>query len=758
MVIYGNNLHEKLFGIAISKDYLKYNTPFCEFVEDPNLQVDLDIAINFNKAINGNTQAAYDVTELLTLSSGFIDWSTTNFYVDKMVNIPVVFSNVIDELYDRFANPANYASTNVDDTVGGIAGGVAGRSGFRDSFQDKLNTALADCLNSPCNIFSVTSDSIGRLSQPASTKTDRNTFGVGTLSGTFTNIINGLDQAVYNKIPAVFQNALTDITQLTQKAIGNTQAILAGKKNTDELINLAQNGSSMRDTSKMYRYTPDIKSYYDYSAAGSAILTQIKSKMGGCFDKFQHAYRYNPYEDNLSSPMTVQTHQYNGIQYETDPVGVFNNTTRGQERLRNATSQAPNKPKIISSGETFISESLALPKSNTGGGNYSVFAGFIDKDSKTFYVDNLNTAKTGNTDDDLTMSGVGCFGANIIKMCPSDFIKSADELNGLSRALAGDALIDAPYIVNKYSTGYSHDLRSEAFEQIQTGKIFNDGVAVSEKLWRYLTSSGFKAGNFYSLARSNQNFVAARVVGKTNNDWKLFKIVDCNLQSKYNVDFTPAAYKHLFGKINGYSIKKSTATNSILQASGWKALVPYHGDGNIEVKICTGDLNQIKEQLKIGETTNTGGSWEDWLVLGDSPTRSGGYGSMNSKLLDKLVEVAKTAGYKLTIISGYRSPAYNTKVGGVTVSDKSYKERTRHSAHTRRNAVDVTVSDKSYKERTRLIQIAIDKGIRGVGVYSSSLHFDIESKRAWGPSFSRTSLYRVAWAQEVLKNNGYAIS
>ena len=120
---------------------------------------------------------------------------------------------------------------------------------------------------------------------------------------------------------------------------------------------------------------------------------------------------------------------------------------------------------------------------------------------------------------------------------------------------------------------------------------------------------------------------------------------------------------------------------------------------------------------------------------------------MNSKLLDKLVEVAKTAGYKLTIISGYRSPAYNTKVGGA-----------KNSAHTRRNAVDVTVSDKSYKERTRLIQIAIDKGIRGVGVYSSSLHFDIESKRAWGPSFSRTSLYRVAWAQEVLKNNGYAIS
>ena len=612
MVIYGNNLHEKLFGIAISKDYLKHNTPFCEFVEDPDLQVDLDIAINFNKAINGNLQAAYDVTELLTLSSGFIDWSTTNFYVDKMVNIPVIFSSVIGELHDRFANPANYASSNADDTVGGIAVGVAGRSGFRDSFQNKLNTALADCLNSPCNIFSATSDSIGRLSQPASTKTDRNTFGVGTLSGTFTNIINGLDQAVYNKIPAVFQNALTDITQVTQKAIGNTQAILAGKKDIKELIKLAQNGSSMRDTSKMYRYTPDIKSYYDYSAAGSAILTQIKGKMGGCFDKFQHSYRYNPYEDNLSSPMTVQTHQYNGIQYETDPVGVFENTTTGEERLKDAISQRPSNPKIIAEGDTFISESLSLPTSNTGAGNYSVFAGFIDTEAKTFYVDNLTTDRTGKEGDDLTMSGTGCFGDSI-KMCPSDIISSADQLNGLAAALdnTGAPLPDVQYIVNKFKNGYHHELSSEAFEQIQQDKIFNDGVAVSRRLWDSLTGPGFIGGSFKELGKKNKSFVAARIVGNNNAAWKLFKMVDRNEQRKNNVDFTPAAHKHLFGSISGKQrtsfardreteIKETElikAQDKIFADAGWEALVPIHDKRDIEIKICIGDINQIKNQL-----------------------------------------------------------------------------------------------------------------------------------------------------------------
>ena len=657
MVIYGNNLHEKLFGIAISKDYLKYNTPFCEFVEDPDLQVDLDIAINFNKAINGNIQAAYDVTELLTLSSGFIDWSTTNFYVDKMMNIPTIFSGVIGELHDRFANPANYPSTNVNDTVGGIAGGVAGRSGFRDSFQNKLNTALADCLNSPCNIFLATSDSIGRLSQPASTKTDRNTFGVGTLSGTFTNIINGVDQAVYNKIPAIFQNALTDITQLTQKAIGNTQAILAGKKNIKELINLAQNGSSMRDTTKMYRYTPDIKSYYDYSAAGSAILTQIKGKMGGCFDKFQHAYRYNPYEDNLSSPMTVQTHQYNGIQYETDPVGVFNNTTSGQDRQTDATSLEviPNvSAAYLYTDDMLISKTLILPSQNTGKGQYSVFGGFIDKDNKILYTDDLTTNKTGNRYDDSTMSGYGCYDTSFCQFCPSFIIDPVPGISSIPAGLdreKGSILTDSQFIINKYSNGYSHNETADGFEKIHSpeSKIFNDGVAVSEWLWNYLTKHTKPGGMFKTLGRANKSFVAARKVGKPNTKWKLFKIVDINSQELYNVDFTPAAYKHLFGKVESRILNKRelagdgvTAKNEAIKNAGWQWRIPEHGStgDDIEVKICTGDIKQIKNQLNsVTAESGTVGTARPRIPVGVSDYDR--YRTLNVEFDDALLKIKK---------------------------------------------------------------------------------------------------------------------
>lgn len=756
MVIYSNNLHEKLFGIAISKDYIKYNTPFCEFVEDPELEVDVGLAINFNKAINGNIQAAYDLTEVLTLSSGIIDWSTINFYVDKMLNIPAIFDSAITELQDRFTNPGNYQST--DDFVN------PNNTGFRRSFQSRLNTALEDCLNSPCNIFAATSDSIGRLSQPASTKTDRNTFGVGTLSSNFTNIINGLDQTVYNKIPAIFQNAFIDITQLTQKAVSNTQSILAGKKDLNELIALARNGNSMRDTSKTYRYTPDIKSYYDYSAAGTAILTQIKNKMGGCFDKFQHAYRYNPYENNLSTPMTVQTQQYNGVQYETDPVGVFNNTTSGQDRQTDATSLEviPNvSAAYLYTDDMFISKTLILPSRHTGNGQYSVFGGFIDKDKKILYTDDLTTKKTGSVGDHNTMLGYGCYNKSFCQFCPSFIIDPDPGIPGITDGLVqgtGSILTDSQFIINKYSNGYSHNETATGFEKIHSpeSKIFNDGVAVSEWLWNYLTKNTKHGGMFKKLGFANKSFVAARKVGKPNTEWKLFKIVDRNTQTLYNVDFTPAAYKHLFGKVESRILNKReladdvvTAKNEAIKNAGWQWRIPEHGSNgdDIEVKICTGDLNDIKNQLKVDNEINTGGGWEEWLILGDSPIKNGGYEAINSKLLDRLVDVAKAAGYKLKLISGYRSPKYNTQVGGA-----------KSSAHTRRNAVDITVSDKSYKERVRLIQIAIDKGIRGIGVYNTSLHFDIEGKRAWGPNYSRTSLPSVSWAQPVLSKNGYAIS
>jgi hypothetical protein len=39
-------------------------------------------------------------------------------------------------------------------------------------------------------------------------------------------------------------------------------------------------------------------------------------------------------------------------------------------------------------------------------------------------------------------------------------------------------------------------------------------------------------------------------------------------------------------------------------AAGWEVIVPGHGDGDIEVKICAGDISQIKQQLLAQSPAN----------------------------------------------------------------------------------------------------------------------------------------------------------
>jgi hypothetical protein len=203
MVIYGNNLHEKLQGIAISKDYIKYATPLCDLVDDPELAPDIDLAVNFNQAINGDPIAATRFTDTLILSGYLFDTSTKEYYRNKMTSNPKVWGNLIRDIKSGFENNA-----------------------FKD--------ALKDCLNSPCNLFAETSDSVARLAQVASTKNGSNSFGVGDLSATFINITNGLDDAVTKKLPAIFSGAALELTQNVKSARSNIEAVVAGKKNLNE--------------------------------------------------------------------------------------------------------------------------------------------------------------------------------------------------------------------------------------------------------------------------------------------------------------------------------------------------------------------------------------------------------------------------------------------------------------------------------------------------------------------------------------------
>ncbi|WP_324132356.1 transglycosylase SLT domain-containing protein [Bosea sp. (in: a-proteobacteria)] len=78
----------------------------------------------------------------------------------------------------------------------------------------------------------------------------------------------------------------------------------------------------------------------------------------------------------------------------------------------------------------------------------------------------------------------------------------------------------------------------------------------------------------------------------------------------------------------------------------------------------------------------------------------------------------------LEVVSGYRDPARNARVGGA-----------KGSQHIQGNAIDINIEKLSEEDRARVIETAYKAGARGIGIYPGgrSLHFDVrETPTAWG--------------------------
>lgn len=113
--------------------------------------------------------------------------------------------------------------------------------------------------------------------------------------------------------------------------------------------------------------------------------------------------------------------------------------------------------------------------------------------------------------------------------------------------------------------------------------------------------------------------------------------------------------------------------------------------------------------------------------------RSGVDRRVDPALLQVMANVARDFGETLMITSGYRSPSYNSRVGGA-----------KKSQHMLGKAVDFVIQGRgmSTADKAQLIELCSKHGATGVGVYNTSMHADIRSgsRAAWGPSYSRSSI------------------
>jgi len=496
---------------------------------------------------------------------------------------------------DRWANPADWD----------------------DDFQFDFNKALKDCLNSPCNLFTETSDSIGRMAQSASTKTSDNTFGVGALSGSFINMIDGLDQTIFNKIPTIFQDGFTEIVQVANKAFTNTQAVLAGKKNLSTLNDRVNNGQSFRSPGEVFRYTPDVKSYYDYSAASSNILSKIKEDLAGCFNRFEFKYRYNPYENNMSRPLGEKVNHVNGRDYDSDATGTVDRSSNNSMRMSRQTSVGPGiiVPSGINTvGDSYMDDDVRIsaiynldPRSKKTHNHYSVFASFIDTDTKTLWYEDYDA--TAN--DVLTLQGTSNIGSNYrigvsVQGTNNDFIKRALNQSDISSS----ELKRYGYSTQAgtYAAGLKHiitDVGMETLYNTPNTNIINDGVAVSKGLFKSFMNDPklwHGSASYVKPQRANEFFVAARPA--KGGAWKFYKVCDSNGQKNHNVDFTMGAYQHFltandYGKLTAAST--GIARRRDIPGTDWTRVLKVFQKniGTMEVRVCQGNIDNIKARLGI---------------------------------------------------------------------------------------------------------------------------------------------------------------
>ena len=87
--------------------------------------------------------------------------------------------------------------------------------------------------------------------------------------------------------------------------------------------------------------------------------------------------------------------------------------------------------------------------------------------------------------------------------------------------------------------------------------------------------------------------------------------------------------------------------------------------------------------------------------------------NMNQELVEILDIIRSRFGRPIKINSGYRTPQWNTKVGGVPLS-----------AHTKGTAVDLEIVNSS--ARYTVIKLALENRIKRIGLAKDFIHLDID--------------------------------
>lgn len=600
MVIYTHNLHEKLFGYAISREFIKYQTPFCDLLDDPTLILDFELAIGFNQAINGNLNARENFTNTLILCSTDIDMSTLEFYKHKMETYPI-FATEISRI--------NYTFGNINRLPGDNGG-----------FIDKLKNALKDCLNSPCNLFTPTSNSVGKLAQGTLFANDTSVLAAGSLKDAVATFTGGIDACLFNKIPAAFQNGIANLKLIGKNAWSESQTMLT-KDSLPELIEKAQNGESLRTNTSGYRYTPDIKSYFDLNGIASAILGGVASDMGDCFRRYQQSVRYNPYDPNQNQSFVSRSpivDQANGTTYYRTSIGPPININTGGELQPNLSVNSTGNKRVEVTAETVITPYYNFnPPGQGGTGELTAYTSILE--GSRFLAD-------GTTDPD-TQEGRSAFPKNVPLLPPNSYTTYK----------------------RLYNQGKTNNTDLSKLDKNK----FNNGFAMNIDFLCKLIGNNYTRADIYKIMNGNQSdkWIYAEIT-PSGGTKQYVQLIDTNTAkgSATALDLTAFAWNTLFPQqslwnttknkvdlqeVDGSGIEQYTYSSASPVSAKVRIIVGKLGDTN-ELKLVTvRSRSGVTAQVSSQYQSNFQGLINDLEATGYVIKDMGGYNVRNIAGTDK---------------------------------------------------------------------------------------------------------------------------
>lgn len=293
--------------------------------------------------------------------------------------------------------------------------------------------------------------------------------------------------------------------------------------------------------------------------------------------------------------------------------------------------------------------------------------------------------------------------------------------------------------------------------QQELGTLYNEkpgkGVGQTMKLQpaSELVEPSFEGNRFgFKLKEGVQpNLMNDLLLKKMNNSAfsKVFnKMIISNSHVQGNTDYQKS-YDELAPQVFGTGEAGSDQQGSLTAPDGtpiqMASLTPKATDPNLDLAELVDSPNPdvVQEVLDARDERdkkdNIFQKYSDNIDTANSRGYEPDISNLRPELSNKVLELQKTFGAKLPVVSGYRDPARNARAGGA-----------KHSQHMHGNAVDIDVSELPRSERIRLIKQAQEMGFKGIGVYPNSIHLDLGRERAWGPNYHRTSL--PTWAELAL--------